>query len=110
MWVYAPHMHATSSLEQTLQRLEARLGEIDKKIDALSRTKTKSLEWIGTLSEQIQSLDDFREEVRQSFEPVLSKLSGMDEVVRILRHATSDVSRKMEQLERRQQILARSAG
>ncbi|MBC7794801.1 MAG: hypothetical protein H7Z43_13940, partial [Clostridia bacterium] len=49
--------------------------------------------------QQIESLDEFREEVRASFEPLLHKLGDIDEVMRILRHATSDVARRVEVLE-----------
>ena len=75
---------------------------MDRKLDGLSKTRHKSLEWVSVLSEQVQSLDAFREEVRASFEPVLGKLSNLDDVLRILRHATSDVSRRVDRLEQRQ--------
>lgn len=90
--------------ESALARFEARvmrrLDALEEKIDAVARRRNKSMEWIATLSEQIASLDAFREEVRATFEPLTGKLQGMDEVVRILRHATSDVSRRVESLER----------
>lgn len=72
---------------------------MDEKLDVLSTSRRKSMEWIGQLSEHINSLDAFREEVRQSFEPMMQKLEHLDEVMRILRHATSDVSRRIEQVE-----------
>jgi hypothetical protein len=81
-------------------RLEARLDAIDHKLDDALRTRQKSLEWIATLSDHVSSLDAFREEVRASFEPFLHKLEGIDEVTRILRHATSDVSKRLESLEK----------
>lgn len=84
------------------ERLNVRLDGIDKKLDTVAKTRHKSMEWIATLSEQIESLDEFREEVRASFEPFVRKLDGIDEVMRILRHATSDVSRRMESIEREQ--------
>lgn len=90
-----------AELYEMLTRIEARLDGLDQKIDAIAATRNKPLEWIGQLAEHIRSLDEFREEVRATFEPLMGKLSGMDEVVRILRHATSDVSRQVEDLERR---------
>lgn len=83
-----------------LSAFRDRLDGIDKKIDSVARARHKSMEWIATLSEQIESLDEFREEVRATFEPFVRKLEGIDEVIRILRHATSDVSRRMEHIER----------
>lgn len=89
----------TQNIEEVLARLESRLEAIDQKLDAVNTAKHKSFEWIGQLSEQIRSLDAFREEVRASFEPLMAKLESMDEVVRIMRHATSDVARRVETLE-----------
>ena len=89
-------------LEAFMDRLDARLEGIDKKLDAVAKARHKSMEWIATLSEQIESLDQFREEVRAAFEPFVRKLDGIDEVMRILRHATSDVSRRVEGIEREQ--------
>ncbi|MEM6733381.1 MAG: hypothetical protein AAF658_17620 [Myxococcota bacterium] len=83
-----------------LARIEGRLDEMDTKLEALTRARSKSMEWIGQLSEHIESLDAFREEVRASFEPILSTMERLDEITRILRHATSDVSRRVESLER----------
>ena len=97
-------MDVTNPLDTDLAtlsaRIESRLDAIDHKLDEALRSRTKSLEWIATLSDHIASLDAFREEVRASFEPFLRKLEGIDEVTRILRHATSDVSRRIERLER----------
>lgn len=78
------------------QRLEA----IDEKLDTIVRSRTKSMEWIATLSEHIRSLDEFREEVRASFEPFVRKLEHLDDVMRIMRHATSDLSRRLEKVEK----------
>ena len=86
-------------LAQLLERLEDRLDLIDKKIERVSHSRHKSLEWIGQVSEQIRSLDEFREEVRASFEPLIGKLDNIEERMRILRHATVDVSRRVEGLE-----------
>ena len=85
-------------------RLEARLTAIDEKLTTLTKSRNKSMEWIGMLSEHIESLDEFREEVRASFEPILGKLDNLDEVIRILRHATSDVSRRVERLQRQRRL------
>jgi chromosome segregation ATPase len=92
-------MEPTSEILTVLKRLETRISEIDDKIERVSWGRSKSMEWIGTLSEQIRSLDDFREEVRASFEPLFGKLDGLDELVRVLRHAQSDVSRRIEEIE-----------
>lgn len=82
-----------------LRRIESRLDGVDSKLEELTRARGKSLEWIGQLSEHIESLDAFREEVRASFEPLSHQLDRLDEISRILRHATSDVSRRVESLE-----------
>ena len=92
-------MKADSNLLEVLERLESRLDRIEDKVDSIKAGHRKSLEWIGTLSEHIRSLDDFREEVRASFEPLCGKLDHVDEVVRILRHATVDISRRVEAVE-----------
>ena len=92
---------ADSELLTALRRIETRLDAMDAKLEELTRARNKSLEWIGQLSEQIRSLDVFREEVRASFEPIVGKLDRLDEISRILRHATSDVSRRIETLESR---------
>jgi chromosome segregation ATPase len=81
------------------RRIEERLEAVDRKIEQLVSMRRKSLEWIANMSEQVQSLDAFREEVRQSLEPLFGKLENLDEVLRILRHATSDVSRRVERIE-----------
>ncbi len=93
-------MNGSVNLDIYLRRLDQRLDAIDKKLDALTRNRGKSLEWIATLSEHIESLDEFREEVRATFEPFVGKLDNMDDVMRILRHATADVSRRIESIER----------
>lgn len=92
-------MSLPEELKTVLDRLENRLTDIDAKLSTVMSNRLKSFEWIGQLSEQIQSLDEFREEVRASFEPLMHKLGDIDEVMRILRHATSDVSRRVETLE-----------
>ena len=55
------------------------------------------------LLEHIESLDEFRDEVRASLEPLSVKLNNLDEVMRIMRHATVDVSRRVENLENEEQ-------
>ena len=92
-------MSLPEELKTILDRLEGRLGEIDTKLTSVMSNRKKSIEWIGQLSEHVRSLDEFREEVRASFEPLMHKLGDIDEVMRILRHATSDVSRRIEALE-----------
>ncbi|MEL6548259.1 MAG: hypothetical protein AAFQ82_26770, partial [Myxococcota bacterium] len=67
----------------------------------LTRARTKSFDWIGQLSEHIESLDAFREEVRACFEPIMGKLERLDEISRVLRHATADVSRRIDTIESR---------
>lgn len=101
--MYRRAMNGANSLDIFVRRLDERLDGIDKKLDALTRTRGKSLEWIATLSEHIESLNEFREEVRATFEPFVRKLDNLDEVMRILRHATSDVSRRLGDLEREHQ-------
>lgn len=72
---------------------------MDKKLDALMMAKRKSLEWIATLSEQVGSLDAFREEMRASLEPLFCKIDQVDDSMRLLKHATSDISKRVEGLE-----------
>ena len=91
-----------SNTAQMLGRIEVRLDRIEEMVESMRTTSRKSLEWVGTLSEHIRSLDDFREEARASFEPLVDKLDCTDEILRILRHATVDVSRRIERLERRE--------
>ncbi len=91
----------SNTTENILDRLEKRLAAMDAKLDTLSASRGKSMEWIGVLSQHVESLDRFREEVRATFEPISRKLDAMDEVIRIMRHATSDVSRKVEDIEKR---------
>ena len=83
-----------------LERIESRLDRIETLVDSMKLSSRKSLEWVGTLSEHIRSLDEFREEVRASFEPLVDKIDCTEEIIRILRHATVDVSRRIERLER----------
>ena len=89
-----------------LGRIEGRLDEIEIKLDSMRNGNRKSLEWIGMLSEHIRDLDSFREEVRASFEPLCGKLDNIDEDVRILRHATVDISRRVETVERAEALSA----
>ena len=91
-----------SNTAQMLGRIEGRLDRIEDMVESMRTSSRKSLEWVGTLSEHIRSLDEFREEVRASFEPLVDKLDCTDEILRILRHATVDVSRRIERLERRE--------
>jgi len=93
-------MDTSSQILASLTRLERRIEAMDQKLDKVSKTRGKSIEWIGTLSEQIESLDVFREEVRATFEPLFGKLEGIDELVRLIRHATADVSKRVEELEK----------
>jgi hypothetical protein len=92
-------MSLPEELKALLDRVETRLNDIDAKLANVVTHRNKSMEWIGQLSEHVRSLDEFREEVRASFEPVMHKLSDMDDVMRIIRLATSDVARRVEQLE-----------
>ncbi len=94
-------MHPKEHIPEMLERIEERLNRIEEKLDALYVARKKSMEWMGVLSEQVQSLDMFREEVRASYEALAGKLEGMEELMRVLRHATSDVARRVEQLEHR---------
>ena len=89
----------SSIMMRALERIEQRLDAVDAKLETVTRTRLKSMEWIATLSEHIRSLDEFREEVRASFEPLIGKLDNLDEVTRILRHATNDVSRRIDTIE-----------
>lgn len=88
-----------SEVLAALHRIESRLEGFESKLQELGRGRGKALEWVGRLSEHIASLDAFREEVRASFEPISHQLDRLEEVSRILRHATSDVSRRVESLE-----------
>ncbi|MEE2959395.1 MAG: hypothetical protein VYA34_01530 [Myxococcota bacterium] len=85
-----------------LQRIEERLDALDDKLESMKGNTKKSMEWIGTLSEHVRSLDEFREEVRATFEPMAQKMDNVDEVTRILRHATVDISRRVEKIQRRE--------
>ena len=91
-------------LESMERRLDERLDMIDERLGHLSAQRQKALEWVGTLSDHINSLDAFREEVRATLEPLFGKLQNMDDVMRIMRHATSDVSRRIESIERGHQL------
>ncbi len=86
-------------MEPYLDRICNRLDAIDQKLAALHTSRKKTMEWIGQLSEHVRSLDAFREEVRQTLEPLFGKLESIDELMRILRHATNDVARRVESLE-----------
>ena len=103
-------MSLPEDLKSVLERLETRLNDIDAKLQAVMTTRNKSMQWIGQLSEHVRSLDEFREEVRASFEPVMHKLSDIDDVMRIMRHATSDVARRVEQLEGNRPLKRTSVG
>lgn len=91
-------MNTETDLHAILTRIEERLVGVEAKLDQLSHARRKSLEWIGQLSEHVDSLDAFREEVRATVEPIFSKLENLDDSLCVLRHATSDVSRRIEQL------------
>jgi len=82
-------------IAEALLRIEARLDAIDQKLAAVSASPRKAMEWIGQLAEQVRSLDSFREEVRASLEPLFHKLESLDDVLRIVHHATSDVARRV---------------
>ena len=85
---------------QVLERIEARLNRIEETVQGVRMSTRKSMEWIGTLSEHMSAFDIFRDEVRSTLEPVMNKLDCNDEGLRILRHATVDVSRRIELLEK----------
>ena len=97
-------MSTPFDLQATLEGLEGRLDALDKKIDTMSVTWRKAMEWIGQMGEHVQSLDDFREEVRASLEPLFQKLDNVDDVMLILRHATSDISRRMDEVEQKRRL------
>ena len=92
-------MQQPFDLQAVLGRIESRLDAIDQKLESLSMGRRKSMEWIAQLSQQIGSLDSFREEVRASLEPLFDKIEGLEDNLRILRHATSDVSRRVDQMD-----------
>jgi chromosome segregation ATPase len=92
-------MTTPSNLELTIARIEDRLCALDKKVEQLLTVRHKSMEWLATMAEQVESLDAFREEVRASLEPLFDKLRNLDEINRILRHATSDVARRVDEIE-----------
>jgi prefoldin subunit 5 len=92
-------MNTPSELEPAIVRIEERLAGLDKKVEQLLSVRHKSMEWLATMAEQVESLDAFREEVRQSLEPLFDKLRDLDEIMRILRHATSDVARRVDEIE-----------
>jgi len=94
-------MQEAAQIAEALLRIEARLDAIDQKLAAVSASPRKAMEWIGQLAEQVRSLDSFREEVRASLEPLFHKLESLDDVLRIVHHATSDVARRVETLEDR---------
>lgn len=88
-----------ADLGPILDKISDRLDAIDHKLQTMQSSRKKSMEWIGQLSEHVRSLDAFREEVRTTLEPLFGKLETIDELMRILRHATSDVARRVESLE-----------
>ena len=94
-------MEQLPNVEAALSRIEARLDVIDQKLDSLTMARRKSMEWIAQLSEHIGSLDNFREEVRASLEPLFAKVETFEDNLRILRHATSDVSRRLDDVDER---------
>ena len=95
-----------AAIREVLTRMETRLDRMEEILEGVRASNRKSLEWVGVLSEHLRSLDEFREEVRASLEPVVEKLHCTDEVIRILRHATADVSRRIEGLEQKPRITA----
>jgi hypothetical protein len=97
-------MSTPFDLQATLERLEGRVDAIDKKVDTISASWRKAMEWIGQMGQHVQSLDAFREEVRASLEPLFAKLDNVDEVMRILRHATSDVARRVDDMEQKRRL------
>ena len=99
MRVSLGRMQQPNDLGSVLDRISARLDAMDAKLDSLSMAKRKSLEWIAQMSQHIGSLDAFREEVRATLEPLYGKLESMEDSLRILRHATSDVSRRVDSME-----------
>ncbi len=99
----SPSMGQPQELDNYLATIAERLDAIDAKLDTIAMSRKKSMEWIAQMSEHIRSLDSFREEVRVTLEPLFAKLENMDEGLRVMRHATSDVSRRMEALERPKQ-------
>ena len=97
-------MMTAKDLVASVERIEKRLDTIDDKLDQFIASRRKSLQWIETMSQHVQSLDMFREEVRGSLEPLFSKLQNLDDLIRIMRHATADVSRRVEEMETEQKI------
>ena len=81
-------------LQLTLEGVCARLDAIDKKVETMSASWRKAMEWIGQMGEHVRSLDDFREEVRASLEPLFNKLDNVDDVMRIMRHACRGASKR----------------
>ena len=102
-------MDNNDALNELTETLNRRLDAIEAKLDVMRGASRKGLEWIGMLSEHIESLDEFRDEVRASLEPLAMKLDNLDEVMRIMRHATVDVSRRVENLENEESGQRRSA-
>jgi hypothetical protein len=90
--------------QAVLERIEARLDAVDKKVETMAMSWRKAMEWIAQMGEHVRSLDDFREEVRAGLEPLFMKLDNVDEVMRIIRHATSDVSRRVEEMEGKRRL------
>ena len=94
-------MEQPPNVEAALSRIETRLDSIDQKLDALAMARRKSMEWIAQLSSHISSLDSFREEVRATLEPLFTKVEACEDNLCILRHATGDMSRRIEDIEGR---------
>jgi chromosome segregation ATPase len=92
-------MAELSDLETLIANISSRLDAIDNKLEHLASGRRKSMEWIAQLSEHVGSLDAFREDVRATLEPLYDKLENVEDGLRVLRHATSDVSRRVESLE-----------
>ncbi|MBI5511684.1 MAG: hypothetical protein HY903_23250 [Deltaproteobacteria bacterium] len=92
-------MSTPFDLQAAIARIEARLDGVDRKVDGLSVSWKKAIEWIAKMGEHVESLDAFREEVRASLEPLFAKLDNVDDVMHIMRHATADVARRIEELE-----------
>ena len=89
----------TEPSDDQLTRIESKLDDLDRKITSLLQSRQKEFEWLGVLSKRIQEFDQFQQEVRQSFEPLYRKLEDVSDLLRILRHATSDLSCRLEAME-----------
>ena len=69
-------MNNNDALNELTETLNRRLDAIEAKLDVMCGASRKGLEWIGMLSEHIESLDEFRDEVRASLEPLSVKLDN----------------------------------